>query len=71
MNSHTSADQGFDRLQEMLLSMRIGEELRASEAARQSGLSERICREVLLGLERAGLMARQDEDRFIRRTSDS
>lgn len=58
--------EGFDRLQDMLLAMRVGEELRTEEAAAATGLSERVCRTVFEGLTRAGLMTRAEEDRFVR-----
>jgi DNA-binding IclR family transcriptional regulator len=59
--------EGFDRLQQLLLDLRVGDELRVSEAAHASGLSEHVCLAMLEGLERAGLMAQADSDRFIRR----
>ncbi len=70
MTSRSATDEGFDRLQQLLLTMRDGDLLCASDAARASGLSESICRAVLEGLERAGLMAHDREDRFVRRTLD-
>jgi DNA-binding IclR family transcriptional regulator len=63
-------NEGFDRLQRLLLAMRIGEELRASDAADVTGLSREVCHAVLSGLERAGLMTHEDEDRFTRRSLD-
>jgi DNA-binding IclR family transcriptional regulator len=62
-----SVTEGFDRLQRLLLDLRVGDELRVSEAATASGLSEHVCLAMLEGLERAGLMAQADSDRFIRR----
>ena len=65
-----SVNDGFDRLQRILLDMHVGDELRPGDAADQTGLSADICREVLLGLERAGLMTRPpagEPDRFVRR----
>jgi hypothetical protein len=62
--------EGFDRLQDMLLALRVGDELRVSEAARASGLSERVCLAMLEGLERAGLMTRAEPERFVRRRLD-
>jgi DNA-binding IclR family transcriptional regulator len=62
--------EGFDRLQEKLLAMRIGEQLSAGDAAAASGLSEQVCRTVLEGLTRAGLMTRAEDDRFVRCTLD-
>jgi hypothetical protein len=44
--------------------------VRAAGAAETTGLSEAVCLAVLEGLERAGLMARGDGDRFVRRTLD-
>jgi hypothetical protein len=63
-----SASAGFDRLQQLLLAMHIGDELRPSDASDETGLSPEVCLAVLLGLERAGLMSRGDQDRFVRRT---
>ena len=68
-----SVNDGFDRLQRILLEMHVGDELRPGDAADQTGLSADICREVLLGLERAGLMIRataDENDRFVRRRLD-
>ena len=66
----SSVNEGFDRLQELLLAMNIGDELRPGDAADETGLSPELCRAVLVGLERAGLMSRRDDDRFVRRTLD-
>jgi hypothetical protein len=63
-------NNGFDRFQQLLLDMHVGDELRPGDAAHQTGLSTDVCREVLLGLERAGLMTREagdDNDCFVRR----
>jgi hypothetical protein len=67
-DSHQTVHAGFDRFQELLLAMRVGDELRASDAARLTGLSHDVCRSVLEGLKRAGLMTHQGEDRFVRKT---
>jgi len=67
-HSHQSVQSGFDRFQDLLLAMRAGDELRASEAARITGLSDDVCRSVLEGLKRAGLMTHQGDDRFVRKT---
>lgn len=70
--THEIFDQGFDRLQRLLLAMKAGDALRAAEAAQLSGLNEGLCRAVLEGLTRAGLMAHaQDDERFIRRSLDA
>lgn len=67
MDSETqSVSEGFDRLQDMLLAMRVGEDVRAGEAAAATGLSEHVCRTVFEGLTRAGLMTRAEDDRFVR-----
>jgi DNA-binding IclR family transcriptional regulator len=63
-------NQGFDRLQRLLLDMHTGDELRATEASERTGLSPEMCRAVLEGLTRAGLMSREPDDRFVRRTLD-
>src|SRR3954466_11874234 len=65
-----SVNEGFDRLQRMLLAMGIGDQVRPGDASDESGLSPEICLAVLVGLERAGLMSRGDEDRFVRRRLD-
>jgi DNA-binding GntR family transcriptional regulator len=68
-----SVNDGFDRFQRLLLAMHVGDELRPDEAADQTGLSADVCREVLLGLERAGLMTRGatgQNDLFVRRRLD-
>jgi len=62
-----NVNEGFDRLQQLLLDLRVGDELRVSEAAQASGLSEHVCLAMFQGLERAGLMAQADADRFVRR----
>jgi len=62
-----SVNEGFDRLQRKLVALSVGEEIRASDAAAETGLSEDVCRAVLCGLERAGLMTHRDEDLFERR----
>ena len=68
--SHQRVHEGFDRLQELLLAMRVGDEMRASDAASATGLSAEVCRSVFDGLQRAGLMTYTGDDRFIRRTLD-
>ncbi|MGE3507888.1 MAG: hypothetical protein AB7N65_03285 [Vicinamibacterales bacterium] len=65
-----NADKGFDRLQDMLLSMRVGDALCVDEAVRASGLSEETCRAALEALTRVGLMNRETDGRFIRCTLD-
>jgi hypothetical protein len=62
--------EGFDRFQRLLFATRAGDELRACDAARICGLSEAVCRSVLEGLERAGLMIHERNDRFVRKTLD-
>lgn len=63
-------DEGFDRLQQLLLAMRIGDEMRTGDAAHVTGLSENVCRAVFEGLTRAGLMTHAEDDRFVRRSLD-
>ena len=65
-----SVNEGFDRLQQLLLAMHVGDELRPGDASDETGLSPELCLAVLVGLERAGLMARGGEDRFVRRGLD-
>ena len=66
----TSRNEGFDRLEQHLLAMAIGEELWSTDAARLSGLDEDTCRAMLQGLARAGLMTHDGDNRFVRRTHD-
>ena len=61
-----ATNDSFDRLEQLLLRMNIGEELRPDEAARQTGLTEETCRAVLRGLERAGLMTLGHDDHYVR-----
>ena len=63
-----NADEGFERLQTMLLAMRAGDAVRIGEAAEVSGLSEEICRRALEALARIGLMSCERDGRFVRRT---
>src|SRR5204863_3351302 len=66
----SNVTEGFDRLQQLLVDLRVGDEIRVAEAARASGLSEHVCLAMLEGLERAGLMAQADTHRFVRRRLD-
>ncbi len=63
-------NEGFDRFQAFLLAMRIGDEVRAPEAADLTGLSPETCRTVLEGLSRAGLMTPEPDGRYVRRSLD-
>jgi len=63
-----NADEGFERLQTMLLAMRAGDAVRIGEAVEVSGLSEENCRRALEALARIGLMSHEGDGRFIRRT---
>jgi DNA-binding IclR family transcriptional regulator len=65
-----NVSEGFDRLQQLLLDLRVGDEIRVSDAAHASGLSEHVCLAMLEGLQRAGLMAQADTNRFVRRRLD-
>ena len=62
--------QGFDRLEQLLLAMHVGDEMHPAEAAKMTGLSEDVCRQMLEGLTRAGLMAGAPDGRFVRRSLD-
>jgi hypothetical protein len=63
-------DDGFDRLQRLLVAMQTGDDLRVADAALLTGLPDGKCLAVLEGLERAGLMLRASADRFVRCTLD-
>jgi DNA-binding IclR family transcriptional regulator len=65
-----SVNQGFDRLQRILTTMNVGDDISPAAAAEQTGLSEDVCRAMLTGLERAGLMTRESDERFTRCTLD-
>ncbi len=62
-----SVNEGFDRLQRLLLAMRVGDDLTPADAAQVTGLNETLCRAMLEGLERAGLMVQEGDGRFVRR----
>jgi hypothetical protein len=66
--TYQAVHAGFDRFQELLLAMRVGDEMSASDAARVTGLSPEVCRSVFDGLKRVGLMTHSGADRFVRRT---
>lgn len=68
MTDKQIVNEGFERLQRLLLGMRAGDELRAADASSASGLSEDVCRSVLEGLERAGLMRKHHQDLYVRKT---
>ena len=57
-----SVNHGFDRLQRILVTMSVGDEISPSGAAEETGLSEEVCRAVFAGLERAGLMTKGPAD---------
>jgi hypothetical protein len=61
-------DQGFDRLQALLLDLRAGDVLYVGDAVRVSGLSEGTCRTALEALARVGLLSRECDGRFVRLT---
>jgi len=65
-----SVNHGFDRLQRILTTMNVGDDISPAGAADETGLSEEVCRAVFAGLERAGLMTRGTDDRFTRCTLD-
>jgi hypothetical protein len=64
------ANEGFDRLQRLLLAMRTGDALRPAEASQLTGLTEQICTVALKRLTTAGLMSLEADGRFVRRTLD-
>jgi hypothetical protein len=65
-----TVNHGFDRLQRILTTMNVGDEITPSDAAEETGLSEEVCRAVFAGLERAGLMTKGPTDRFTRCSLD-
>jgi hypothetical protein len=60
-------DSGLDKLQELLLGMGAGDELRLPDAIQISGLEAAQCEAVLEALARAGLMVRMHDDAYVRR----
>jgi DNA-binding IclR family transcriptional regulator len=66
--TNVTTNDRFDRLQQLLLRMNAGEQVRPADAAQQTGLTEDTCRTILRSLERAGLMALANDDHFVRRT---
>jgi hypothetical protein len=69
-NMKQSVQDGFDRFQRLLFAMQAGDELRPGDASLVCGLSEDVCRTVLEGLQRAGMMTHERGDRFVRKTLD-
>ena len=67
---HQAPNEGFDRLQRLLLAMHTGDELRPADASRLTGLTEQICTIALNRLTTAGLMSLEPDGRFVRRTLD-
>jgi len=65
-----SVNEGFERLQRLLLAMEVGDDLAVSDAVQVSGLTQHTCLAVLEGLTRAGLMTHEADDRFTRRALD-
>lgn len=61
---------GTTPLQTLLLNMRAGDALCIDDAARESGLSEDLCRTALQALTRVGLMNQESDSRFVRCTLD-
>jgi hypothetical protein len=66
MRSPNALDDGYGRLQTILLEMRVGDTLDVGDAVRLSGLSEEVCRSALEALAHIGLMTRSADDRFVR-----
>jgi hypothetical protein len=73
MNNQTTnaTNDGFDRLQHLLLDLRAGDEVVSSEAARLTGLREEVCRTMFERLTSVGLMSCEADGRFVRRTLDA
>jgi hypothetical protein len=60
-------DAGLDKLQDLLLSMTVGDEISLPDAMHISGLPTGPCEAVLEALTRAGLMTRLRGDAYVRR----
>src|ERR1043166_6793754 len=65
-----SVHEGFDRLQRRIVAMGLGDTISPIDAADETGLPVAVCRAVFTGLERAGLMTADHDDRFTRSTLD-
>lgn len=63
-----TVNEGFDRLERLLLAMHVGDTLSVTDTASVTGLAEHTCLAVFEGLERAGLMQRGDTGVFVRKT---
>ena len=59
-------DAGLDKLQDLLLAMREGDEVSLPRAVAVSGLDGSHCEAVLDALVRAGLMMRLQGDAYVR-----
>lgn len=59
-------DDGFDRLQALMLNLRAGDVVSVDEAVRISGLSEQFCSAALEALAHVGLLVRESDSRFVR-----
>jgi hypothetical protein len=59
-------DVGLDKLQDLLLAMQEGDEIRLPYATAISGLEGAQCEAVLDALVRAGLMMRSHGDAYVR-----
>ncbi len=66
--SSLTVNDGFDRLERLLLAMHAGDTLSVADTASVTGLAEDTCLAVFEGLERAGLMERGDQGVFVRKT---
>lgn len=64
-------DEGFDRLQTLLLNLRAGDAVSVDEAVQISGLSDHFCRAALEALTQVGVLVQEDESRFVRRALDA
>jgi len=65
-----TVNHGFDRLQRILTTMSVGDDISPAGAAEETGLSVEVCRAVFAGLERAGLMTKGPADHFTRCSLD-
>jgi hypothetical protein len=66
----SARNEGFDRLERLLLNMRAGDDLTVSDAATATGLTASVCQTVFERLTEAGLMVHATDDRFVRKTLD-
>jgi len=70
ISNRSNQNDGFDRLERLLLNMRAGDDLTVRDVATATGLAASVCQTVLERLTCVGLMDRAADERFVRKTLD-